>query len=186
MATEKEGRIFELFARMLEYPQPGLAQGIDECETLVASGNPKAAGLLREFRAFVEKTPAGRLEEVYTSTFDLNTVYHPCVGYHLFGESYKRSVFIIELKERYRQVGLEVGTELPDHLALVMRYLAGNRDHEAADELIEHGLLPALAKMLGQGTETSRRRRGRNGYEYLLRALQVALEGRASLTTANV
>jgi nitrate reductase assembly molybdenum cofactor insertion protein NarJ len=35
---------------------------------------------------FAGSTPASRLEEIYTGTFDLNLVCFPYPGYHLFGE----------------------------------------------------------------------------------------------------
>jgi len=142
--------ILGLFADILEYPRPGLAETVRECEALVSAGNPEAAALLGGFRALVEETAPGRLEEIYTGTFDLDAACYPYVGYHLFGESYKRSVFLLELKERYRAQGFDVENELPDHLAVLLRFLAINDDVTLAGEIVHEALLPTLERMTGR------------------------------------
>jgi len=199
--AEVSRRIFHLFADLLEYPRPGLAQVAQECETLVshwsaiaqtgAGQNGRATALLREFRTFVEDTPLGRQQEVYTVTFDLDAACYPYVGYHLFGESYKRSVFMIKLKEHYVACNLAMGNELPDHLALVVRYLSLCDDASLADELIQLALLPTLEKMTGKRTGSApeaeesqqhqfralpARPTGRSVYHQLLQALWLWLQ----------
>lgn len=83
-----------LFAGILEYPKPDLPDRVRECVALLSSVNPEAVTRLQGFRAFVEQTSLVRLEEIYATTFDLQVVCYPYVGYQLFGESYKRGVFI--------------------------------------------------------------------------------------------
>ena len=143
-------KLFDLFAELLSYPRPGLVATARECEALVAPDNPEAAALLHAFAAFAAKTPPGRLEELYTAAFDLDAACSLYVGYHLLGESYKRSVFMLELKRCYEAQGLDVGSELPDHLALVLRFLARCDDAALAEELVTEALVPALEKRLGR------------------------------------
>jgi len=142
--------MFRLFAELLEYPGPGVREAAQECEALVAQEDSEAAALFARFRAFVENTPRHRVEEVYSATFDLDASCHPYVGYHLFGETYKRSVFLLELKQRYEPAGLDVGRELPDHLALVLRFAGAQTDPAALGELVHKALLPALDRMTGR------------------------------------
>jgi nitrate reductase molybdenum cofactor assembly chaperone len=193
-----ERRLFQCFAELLEYPQPGLVEATRECEALVSlepsfpvSGkghNEKAVVLLHEFRTFVEATPLGRLEEIFSSTFDLDAAYHPYVGYHLFGESYKRSVFLLELKERYRAERLDVPeNELPDHFSVLLRFLAITDDAKQAGEIINEAMLPALERMMGKtksaGYEEEKpsglsdNRRLYNPYQGVLKALESVLQG---------
>ena len=162
-------RAFGLFAGMLEYPGPDLPARVDECLPLVSEASPGAAERLDKFRAFVGDTPADLLEELYTGTFDLQMVSYPYVGYQLFGESYKRGAFMVGLKEQYRGVGLSEGNELPDHLAVVLRFLAVLEDVEAREELVRYCLIPALGKMSGsfEGKE--------NPYGQVILALLVLL-----------
>ncbi len=179
-------RLFERFAELLDYPGPGLLAAACECEAAAARVIPEAAALLHEFRAFVEATPLGRVQEVYSSTFDLDAAYHPYVGYHLFGETYKRSVFMLELKERYRAHGFVVERELPDHLAVLLRFLATHGDSPLAGELVQEAVLPALDRMSGRarsagydqdefpGPQDSRRRQ--SPYRQVLEALRLVLQ----------
>ena len=147
-------RVLDLMAGMLEYPQTDLTEPVRECQGLVSLDNPEAAAHLREFHDFVAATPLGRLQEVYTGTFDLNAACDPYLGFHLFGESYKRSAFMVELKQRYRAHGFTISnSELPDHVAVVLRFLASCDDTTLAGEIVHEGLLPVLQKMVGKSDE---------------------------------
>ena len=144
-------KALELFGELLDYPTPGLAETAAQCAQLLGPVSEKAAALLRAFERAVRRMSPGRLEEVYTSTFELDATCHPYVGYHLFGESYKRSLFLVKLKELYRATGFASPRELPDHLAVILRYLAAGAPPERRAELIREALLPALSHMLGGG-----------------------------------
>lgn len=176
-------RLLARFADVLQYPGPGLARAVGACEALAASASAEAASLLRAFRAFVEQTPLPRLEEVYTATFDLDAACHPYVGYHLFGETYRRSVFLVELRERYRAIGYANGAELPDHVAVLLRFLALTEDEAEAEEIVREALLPALERMLG-GTDGGPEETGHEPkpphYRPVLRALYLVLGGQAA------
>lgn len=152
IVTAKERRLFSLFANILDYPYPGLDREVEECEALLAASEPEGTAHLQALRAFLEATSLGRLEEIYTGFFDLNPVCHPYVGYQLFGESYKRSAFLVGLKERYRACGFQADEqELPDRLSVLLRFLAVSEDEELNAELLQEGLLPALDRMVGKG-----------------------------------
>lgn len=138
---------YHLFAELLQYPGPRLVEHAKECMKLLAGTSQEATSRLHSFLDFVQGAPAGRLEEIYSGTFDLQVVCYPYVGYQLFGESYKRGAFMVALKERYRIYGLSEGNELPDHLGLVLRYLAVLEDDAECEELARQCLIPALEKM---------------------------------------
>lgn len=146
-------RVFQLLADLLDYPRPGLGPVAERCAALLAEQVPEAAALLLDFSAFATDSPPARLEETYTGLFELDASHHPYVGYHLFGESYKRSAFLVGLKDRYRHYGIECGAELPDHLAVVLRFLAVNEDPAENRELIVEALHPALGRMVKGKTE---------------------------------
>ncbi len=146
---EWETRIFELFADLLEYPRPDLdvARAARECRDLVADESPEAAVLLDDFISFAERTPRDTIEEIFSATFDLNASCHPYVGYHMFGESYPRSLFMVELKDRFRDHHFYHGLELPDHIAVLLRFLSACGDAEARDEIARDAILPTLGPM---------------------------------------
>lgn len=140
-------KVLDLFADILDYPASGLEGKASECAALVRGVQPQAAALLESFRSFAEETGIGKLQEVYSGFFDLNSICHPYVGYQLFGENYKRSIFLVELKKSYRASGFESdASEIPDRLSIVLRYAARN-DGEDVDALLNKGLLPALERM---------------------------------------
>jgi nitrate reductase delta subunit len=148
MLKNKEHRIFHLFADILEYPTPNLLSQVKECMDLLSSVNPQTVTNLDEFNRFVEQAKPGRLDEIYTGTFDLQVVCYPYAGYHLFGESYKRGAFMVKLKERYSANGFSAGSELPDHIAVILRFLALLQDEEERRVLVGECLIPALEKMV--------------------------------------
>ncbi|MBV8074387.1 MAG: molecular chaperone TorD family protein [Candidatus Eremiobacteraeota bacterium] len=137
-----------LFAELLDYPHSHLAQTARECSAAVAVTNAEAATRLDEFAVFVERTSFDMLEEIYTATFDLNASRHPYIGYHLFGEAYKRSVFMLELKDRYAKYGFDFGAELPDHVSVMLRFMAMCPSEEVVAELAREALLTTLEPMM--------------------------------------
>mgnify|MGYP005859583677 CR=1 FL=1 len=178
MAADDRGRVLALLADVLDYPGEGLAETVIECERLLVVRCPRAAELLRGFRRLAETCPIGRLQELYTGAFDLDTLsdldatLYPYVGHHLFGESYKRSAFLIELSERYRAHGFEVARELPDHVVVVLRFLAARPDSELARELAVEALVPAVERMTGKDEGgSSAPATARRVYQQLLCAL---------------
>jgi nitrate reductase molybdenum cofactor assembly chaperone NarJ/NarW len=138
---------FRLFAGLLEYPTADLDRQARECYDLLSPAGSPAAVPLQSFCRQVRETSPARLEELYTRTFDLQAVCSPYVGYQLFGESYKRGMFMARLNEGYRERGFSAGSELPDHVAVVLRFLALGAEDEFSRALQAEGLVPALAKM---------------------------------------
>jgi nitrate reductase delta subunit len=139
--------LFQRFAEIMEYPTPMLPRQVDECIGLLSSLNGKGTTLLKEFRRFLEKTPLNRMEEIYTRTFDLESVCYPYVGYHLFGDGSHRGMFMAGLKEHYHSYDFSGERELPDHLAVMLRFVSSQNDGER-EELISECMLPALKKMI--------------------------------------
>jgi nitrate reductase delta subunit len=62
-------------------------------------------------------------------------------------------MFMIKLREIYQQYDFISGNELPDHLTEVMRFIGSIADQDCRMEIIQEGVLPALAKMT-QGIES--------------------------------
>ena len=176
--VDVEQQLWRCFADLLEYPTPAVARQAQACVEAAAAVNPEAAALLGGFCAFAQDTPLARLEELYTRTFDLQVICYPYVGYHLFGESYKRGAFLARLNEAYRMRGFTAGRELPDHLAVILRFLAlddGSETPAGADEafaqpLLAEGVVPAVDKMAAAFDAN-----GDNPYGQVVGALRLAL-----------
>ncbi len=154
-------RLIGSLGEMLQYPTPDLLDRASEWIASAGCAPQEARDSVARFLAFVESTPPGRLEEIYSASFDLSPACCPYVGHLLLGDNTRRSALILMLKQAYREAGLEPGEELPDHLSLMLRYLAITRDGDVQSDLIARLLLPALEKMVPALAEG-------NGYRALL------------------
>jgi nitrate reductase delta subunit len=169
-----------LFAEMLDYPTADLGRQAQTCAAQVVGVCPEAAARLEEFYTLVQASPVARLEEIYTRTFDLQCLCYPYLGYHLLGESYRRGAFLARLNEGYQAKGFSAGRELPDHIAVVLRFLALEPDLKKMDPgdeafapvLLHEGLVPALARMAACFDQESD-----NPYALVIRALWLLLGG---------
>lgn len=164
-------RMNRLFADILDYPTPALADRVEELLPLIAGAHGKATQLLQQFRGFVEETSPEKLEEIYTGTFDLQPLCSPYIGYQLFGEEYRRGMFMARLREHYRSSGFAAGDDLPDHLCVILRFLASREPGEVERELITDCMIPALGKMLEGITEST------NPYREALQSLLLLYGG---------
>jgi len=162
------------FSGLLSYPDERVADRTVRCLAKVEAVNREASSPLERFLAFIESNELARIEEAFTGTFDLQALCHPYVGYQLCGESQQRTMFMIKLRELYRQFEFAAGNELPDHLTEVLRFIGLISDTDCRNEIIQDGLLPALDKLI-QGIENED-----NPYLALLFSLQCFLsEGTA-------
>jgi nitrate reductase delta subunit len=164
---------YPLFADLLEYPASKMIQQTDRLLEQLKLTYPEAAERFKKFAAASMQHSLERMQELYTTTFDMQPVCYPYVGYHLFGESYKRGAFMARLNEAYHAVGYSAGQELPDHLAVILRFLgldSVNRQEDFCRSLLDEGLIPALEKMLKVFEEGSE-----NPYFGLLSALHLFL-----------
>ena len=94
-------------AGLLEYP------GEDWPQRLEASPALSNEEMLSEFARKTATLPLATLQELYTQTFDLNPVATLEIGYHLFGENYKRGLFLAQLRETEAQYALHAVRETP-------------------------------------------------------------------------
>jgi len=156
------------FAELLSYPDAHVRQTATTCAKLLRDYDSAATEPMTRFAAFLAGQEPARLEELFTATFDLQPVCHPYVGFLLCGESQQRTLFLIRLSQLYQQHGFEPGSELPDHLATLLRFVGTVDDRECCLELIRDGLLPALDKLAGGLTAEP-------PYLALLEALQIFL-----------
>ncbi|XWK90269.1 MAG: molecular chaperone TorD family protein [Phormidium sp.] len=159
-------RIYRLFAALFTYPSANLPPLISECYDQLNTDYPEAAELINQFQTFVGSASIANLEEIYTSTFDVNPVCFPYPGFHLFGENFNRADFLVKLQQKYQEHGFTAPpNELADHLSVMLEFLSVlETDAVLAQELIEDCLLPALSKM-NEGFKTD------NPYAAVVRSL---------------
>ena len=148
MKVGQRQQIYQSFSQLLNYPSSNLVELTRATIDLLEKDYPQAAELIAQFLGFVEKTEFGRLEEIYTGTFDVNPACHIFAGHILFGESFKRNSFMAELAVEYEKQGFDTEKELVDHIPLLFRFLCTVEPEETiAIDLISECLIPVFEKM---------------------------------------
>jgi len=155
---------------LLEYPVSDVLACATNCRQQLADRSPEAAGEIKAFADSIAEMDQGALEELYTATFDLSPACTPYVSVHLFGaENYKRGEMMAQLRGAYTDYNFTYGSELPDHLAVLLRFLPHLPVTERR-KLIRHSLLGPVHTM------TMKLQKAENPYRFLLRAIWHLLE----------
>lgn len=137
-------------AEMFRYPTEELKNHSKEWSRIAGAYDK---GLMKHLDPFIEQIkgkPLNFQQEYYTGTFDVQAACHLDTGYILFGEDFKRAVFLVNIKEEQQKAGIDCGTELPDHLTNILTLLPRIKDADLAEELVVSMLIPALNEMISK------------------------------------
>lgn len=142
--------IFSELSSVLSYPSSQSRKEALCLERELREENARAADCLGRFLSEVSALSQVKYDELYTRTFDLAPLSSPYLTTHLYGaENFQRGEFMTGLSQRYGEIGLAMSGELPDHLALVLRF-ASMIDEDERQDLISFCIAPALENMLGE------------------------------------
>lgn len=146
---------YEHLAVLFDYPRRDYPAWVQGTYDLLAGRYLIAAA---HIAAFAEALPTegepftpdalDEIQEIYTRSFDVQSITTLSVGYVMFGDDYKRGEMLVNLNRELREADIDPGTELPDHLPNVLRLIARWRDRELAAELVTEILHPALDRMI--------------------------------------
>jgi len=146
--------ILSLFAHTLSYPDKDTPKNtvrlIKELESLsnIYPEIQESLDYVKVFYYFIEKTSLQEREEVYTQTFEVQSITTLDVGYVLFGDDYKRAELLVNLNQEVNKYGIETGHELADYLPNVLKVLDKMEDVNTKTDLIIHIVYPALKRMI--------------------------------------
>ena len=148
---------YEQLAPLFEYPGPDYPAHVRLARESLGNRYPVAVA---ELDAFALALPSetgtfstealNDMQEIFTRSFDVQSITTLGVGYVMFGDDYKRGELLVNLNREHREAGVDCGTELPDHLPLVLCLLARWPDPEIVGEFVEEILYPALEKMIAE------------------------------------
>lgn len=141
---------YRLLAALLEYPDAGHAQRVQDLRAFLDRRYRKAAAELDQFIAYLPSHDLRLMQELFTRSFDVQAITTLDVGYVLFGDDYKRGEMLANLNREHNQAGIDCGTELADYLPNLLRLLAVLKDEELAGDLVNGVLAPALLEMIGE------------------------------------
>ncbi|HNS62079.1 MAG TPA: molecular chaperone TorD family protein [Anaerolineales bacterium] len=159
MYKDTTASLFDSFAALLEYPVSDMTEQAERLLEGLTPLFPESAEALKKIVGGRDQLSLSKMRELFTTTFDMQPVCYPYIGFHLYGESYKRGAFMAQLNEAYHAIGYSAEQELPDNLSVILRFIgfdSENRTREFSQALLSDGVLPALEKMLkvfGEGSE---------------------------------
>lgn len=184
---------YSKLADVFRYPAADYLQRVRRCRTELETAYPEASEEFGKFVSYAIDVTHQQREELFVKTFEVQALCYLDLGFVIFGEDYKRGMFLVHMKREHERVGNEYGTELPDHLANVLVLIEKTTDEEFRNDLVAGIAIPAIRKML-EGFESNRvkdrmaRLKQRhdavlqeslnygNVYQYALKALLMVLE----------
>ncbi|WP_227285137.1 nitrate reductase molybdenum cofactor assembly chaperone [Boseongicola sp. H5] len=146
-------RTLKSLSLTLSYPTRALQEAMPEIGGVLASDTRLTAATRRALRPLVEdiaQSDIYDLEERFVMLFDRSRTLSLNLFEHVHGESRDRGGAMVSLMETYRDAGFEpVTSELPDHLPVLLEFLATQPFAEAQDTLADAAhIFQALAKRL--------------------------------------
>lgn len=141
MQIELKDRTLKALSLILSYPTPELQGALPEIGAVLASETRLTAAARRDLRPLVQALQSGdiyALQEQYVMLFDRSRTLSLNLFEHVHGESRDRGGAMVSLLETYRDGGFEPATtELPDHLPVLLEFLATRPFAEAQDTLAD-------------------------------------------------
>lgn len=168
-------RVMSSMAVLIDYPTPELPAQARAVSDYLQSNSKIWQDLLEGFALHVSLTPFSEAEETYTQAFDMNPSCTLEIGWHLFGETYKRGSFLANMRASLRAHNVEEGSSLPDYLPNLLRLLP-KLDPKDAQGLVSDCILPSLAKIRPKLENAT-------PYDLLLESLDLMLQELAPLPT---
>ena len=139
--TRISDRTLKALSLMLCYPTRELQQAMPEVAAVLAAETRLTAAARRALRPLCDELATSDiydLEERYVMLFDRSRTLSLNLFEHVHGESRDRGGAMVSLLETYREAGFEPATtELPDHLPVLLEYLATQPASEAREILAD-------------------------------------------------
>ena len=119
-------RLFDLASLLLSYPDAELWDAATSlADAAAAIEDEETRRLLTHFLVWFAASDSADVERHYVRTFDLRRRSGLYLTYYLHGDTRKRGIALLTLKQRYRAAGFTVTDRvLPDFLPVVLEFAA--------------------------------------------------------------
>lgn len=146
-------KTFKALSLLLTYPSAALQEAIPGIEAALRDDGllgPKRMEMLAPLLTKLHERDLYDLQERYVLLFDRSRTLSLNLFEHIHGEGRDRGGAMVDLIEMYRNGGFDlVGSELPDHLPVLLEFLSTRPLAEAREILIDAGhILVALGERL--------------------------------------
>jgi nitrate reductase assembly molybdenum cofactor insertion protein NarJ len=184
---------YERMADVFTYPDANYAERMERVREHLERRDPEAMEEMQPFFELLGTMNAEEVERSFQLSFDIQAVTTLDISYVLFGDDYKRGQMLSYLQRDQKALGIDPGSELPDHLSNLLRTLANYQDEVLREDLIRKAVIPALDSIINDfGEERVAQKRklyrkyhkgilempedGKKLFAYPLRALRLILE----------
>ncbi|WP_338748162.1 nitrate reductase molybdenum cofactor assembly chaperone [Janibacter alittae] len=152
LGPQAQADAWQLISLLLDYPD----ERLDSLRPLLretATGLPEhVGGPLLTFLDRLDTVPLQQVQSEYVDTFDVTRKCSLHLTFFLHGDTRKRGAALVQFKQAYRAAGVEMadeGSELPDHLSVILEFGASAdptsawkllNDHRVGIELLHRAL----------------------------------------------
>lgn len=148
-------RTFKALSALLSYPSAELQEAIPAIRAILAEEailTPAQVQSLLPLLKSLGEADLYDMQERYVLLFDRSRTLSLNLFEHIHGESRDRGGAMVDLLETYRAGGFDlVGPELPDHLPVLLEFLATQTLATAREILVDAGpILAVLAERLNR------------------------------------
>lgn len=134
-ATREHAVVHRVAALLLEYPTAETVGLLPQVRAALEEVRPQLRDALVPVVDHLEGRPLPELEAEYVATFDLKRRHALYLTYYAYGDTRKRGVALVEMKQAYRAAGFELADdELSDHLGVVLEFAALTGAAPGADD----------------------------------------------------
>lgn len=125
---------------LLGYPDQDLTARLDLLRQVADRAAPPVGAPLARFLDHAQAVAPTALAEDYVATFDHRKRCCLFLTYYAYGDTRKRGMALLKLKQTYAAAGLTLtDDELPDHLSVVLEFAACQSDPAIGEALLtEH------------------------------------------------
>ncbi len=173
-------RTLRVLAKLLAYPDAEILAQMSALKGVLVEDDFLKPKTLKPLIAFMDRLAHADLmqsQEDYVELFDRGRAHCLHLFEHVHGESRFRGQAMVELSERYAEMGLQIGTgELPDYLPLFLEFISICEPEEGLETLAQSA---PIIGMIGE-----KLRRKKSDYAAIMDAV-VALSG-AKLNKAEI
>lgn len=141
---------YHSLADLFDYPDSEYPQRVRKVIDLLNGNYPEAVTELERFLELLPEDNLRTMQELFTRSFDVQSVTTLDIGYVLFGDDYKRAELLTNLNREHREANNDCGRELADHLPNVLRLISKLKSRDLTDEMVQELIAPVLSIMISE------------------------------------
>lgn len=123
LPDEQLSTAWQLCSLLIGYPEQTLLERLPLVRAATATLPDQLAEPLTRITEHLSRLPLGQAQRDYVETFDHTRRHCLHLTYFTCGDTRRRGVALVQLKQAYRRAGVELtAEELPDHLAVVLEF----------------------------------------------------------------